>query len=97
MAQVLWTNYFVEAQGWSVTTKAYQDNRSAMLLEHNGRLSSSNRTKHINVRYYFVKDCIDRGEFTIEHLGTDDMWSDYFTKPLQGKKFIKFRATIMNL
>ena len=80
-----------------MTAKAHQDNRSAMLLEHNGRLSSSNRTKHVNVRCYFVKDCIDRKEFTIEHLGTDEMWSDYFTKPLQGKKFIKFRATIMNL
>ena len=80
-----------------MSTKAFQDNRSTMLLEHNGRLSSSNRTKHINVRYYFVKDILKRKEFTIKHLGTDEMWADYFTKPLQGKKFIKFRKTIMNL
>ena len=97
VAQVSWTNHFVEAQGWSVTTKAYQDNRSAMSSEHNGRLSSGNRTKHTNVRHCFVKDCIDQKEFTIEHLGTDEMWSDCFTKPLQGEKFIKFRKTIVNL
>ena len=93
-AQILWTNCFVEAQGWSVTAKACQDNGSAMSLEHNGRLSSGNRTKHINVRCHFVKDCIDRKEFTIEHLGTDEMWSDHFTEPLQGKKFVQFRKPL---
>ena len=96
VAQISWTNYFVEAQGWSVTAKIHQDNRSAMSLEHNGRLSSGNRTKHINARCHFAKDCIDRKEFTIEHLGTDEMWSDCFTEPLQGEKFIQFRKTIMN-
>ena len=96
VAQILWTNGFAEAQGWSVTTKAYQDNRSAMLLEHNGRLSGGNRTKHMNVRCHFVKDCIDRKEFTIKHSGTDEMCSDCFTEPLQGEKFVKFRKTIVN-
>ena len=95
--QILWTNYFMKAQGWSYNTKLYQDNNSAILLEMNGKLSSSNRTKHINVRYYFIKDVINRGEATLEHMSTDKMWADYFTKPLQGKKFIEFRKNIMNL
>ena len=97
MPQVLWTNYFMKAQGWSMNTKIFQDNKSAILLENNGRLSSSSRTKHINVRYYFIKNCIERNEVSVEHLGTDAMWSDYYTKPLQGKKFYEFRKTIMNL
>ena len=53
VAQILWTNHFAEAQGWSVSTKAHQDNGSAMSLEHNGRLSSGNQTKHIDVRCHF--------------------------------------------
>ena len=68
-----------------------------MSLEHNGRLSSGNCTKHTDVRHHFVKDCIDGSKFTVEHSGTDEMWSDCFTEPPQGEKFIKFRATIVNL
>jgi hypothetical protein len=34
----------------------YQDNMSAILLETNGRVSSSKRTKHIKVKYYLIKD-----------------------------------------
>ena len=98
LPQVLWTNYFMKAQGWnSYQTTIYQDNKSAILLENNGKLSSSNRTKHINVRYFFVKDCIERKEFKIEFCGTDDMWADFYTKPLQGRKFQEFRKIILNL
>lgn len=98
LPQVLWTNYFMQAQGWySDQTIVYQDNKSAILLENNGKLSSSKRTKHINVRYYFVKDCIERKELKIEFCGTEEMWADFFTKPLQGKKFQEFRKIILNL
>ncbi len=98
LPQVLWTNYFMKAQGWnSYETIVYQDNKSAILLENNGKLSSSNRTKHINVRYFFVKDCIERKELRIEFCGTDDMWADFYTKPLQGSKFKTFGNKILNL
>ena len=67
LLQVLWTNYFMRAQGYgSKETIVYQDNKSAILLENNGKLSNSKRTKHINVWYYFVKDCIERKYLKIE-------------------------------
>ena len=75
----------------------YQDNQSAILLENNGRASSSRRTKHLNIRYFFITDRIKKGELKIEYCPTDDMVADFFTKPLQGKKFIQFRKIIMNL
>ena len=88
LPQVLWTWNFLLAQGWEVNeTAVYQDNKSAILLETNGVASSSKRTRHIDIRYYFVKDRIAAGELTIEFCPTDDMWADYFTKPLQGAKF----------
>ena len=59
LPQVLWSNYFMKAQGWTCKTTIYQDNKSAILLENNGRLSSSSRMKHINVQYYFIKDVIN--------------------------------------
>ena len=50
MSQVLWTRYFLEAQGYNINDCViYQDNKSAILLEQNGRASSSKRTRHINI------------------------------------------------
>jgi hypothetical protein len=98
MPQVLWTNYFLRAQGYGAEkTIIYQDNKSAILLETNGRASSSKRTKHIHIRFYFVKDRIDSGEVCLEHCPAADMIGDFFTKPLQGRLFIKFRDIIMNI
>jgi hypothetical protein len=68
-----------------------------MLLEKNGRGSSSKRTRHINIRYFFVADRVANGEVKIEYCPTGDMLADYFTKPLQGSSFRKFRNEIMNI
>jgi hypothetical protein len=43
----------------------YQDNKSAILLEKNGRASSSHCTHHINIRYFFVSDRVKNGELSI--------------------------------
>ena len=60
MPQMLWTRYFLEAQGYGIDESIlYQDNMSAMLLEKDGKKSSTKNTKHINVRYYFIKDRVE--------------------------------------
>ena len=98
MLEILWTKYFLDAQGYDYgATVVYQDNLSAMLLEKNGKMSSTKRTKHINMRYVLIHDCWKRGELEIKHCSTDDMVADFLTKPLQGKKFVKFRAMILGL
>ena len=80
------------AQGIKVTNNIlYQDNRSAILLEKNGRASSSKRTKHIEIRYYYVADRIAKGDLSVVWCPTDKMIADFLTKPLQGKVFKKFR------
>jgi hypothetical protein len=45
----------------------------------------------------FVKDCVDRGELSIGHMPTNQMWADINTKPLQGKGFCIMRAQLMNV
>jgi hypothetical protein len=98
MPIILWTNYFLEAQGYGhQDTVLYQDNQSAILLENNGRKSSSKRTKHINCRFYFITDRIKNKELSVAHCPTEEMIGDFFTKPLQGKLFYRFRQLIMNL
>lgn len=97
MHQILWTRYFLEAQGYTVSDNiVYQDNMSAMLLENNGMASSGKRTKHINMRYYFAHDRIVNKEMRVEHCPTLEMIADFFTKPLQGSLFRKLRDYIMN-
>ena len=67
------------------------------MLEKNGEKSSSKRTKHIAIRYYFITDRVKASELDIKYCPTGDMVTYYFTKPLQGKKFYQFRKEIMNL
>jgi hypothetical protein len=98
MPSILWTRYFLEAQGYGVKENVvYQDNLSAILLEKNGKASSSKRTKHINVRYYFVTDRIKKGDITVEWCPTGEMTSDFMTKPTQGAAFKKFRDRLMGV
>lgn len=98
MPQILWTRYFLKEQGYVTRDNLlYQDNQSAMLLEKNGKGSSSKRTRHINIRYFFISDRIQSGEITVRYCPTTQMVGDFFTKPLQGMKFRQFRALVLNL
>ena len=50
MGIVLWTRLFLEAQGYKINDNViYQDNQSAILLEKNGKVSSSKRTRHFDI------------------------------------------------
>ena len=81
MPMILWARYFLAAQGYEVKDNiVYQDNKRALLLEKNGKSSSTKHTKHINIRYYFIMDRIAKNEVSIEWCR--DMVADYMTKPL---------------
>ena len=96
MGPILWTRLFLEAQGIEVKRNIlYQDNKSAILLENNGKKSSSKRTRAMNIRYFFVTDQVSKGNLEIEYCPTGDMIDDFMTKPLQGKLFEKFRKLTM--
>ena len=69
------------------TIDVLQDNQSAILLEQNGILSSTQRTKHLKSRYFYVKDRVDNKEIAIIWCPTDNVVADYLTKPLTGESF----------
>ena len=93
---MLCVHRFVQDQGYPIKSILYQDNRSAILLESNGRASAGKRSRHLNIRYFFLHDCKKKGLIQIEYCPTDDMIGDYMTKPLHGGKFKIFRSKIMN-
>ena len=74
----------------------YQDNMSTMRLAENGR-SNSDRTKHIKLRYFFIKQYLDSGEFELVHCPTDVMIADILTKPLQGDVFKRLRDQLLGI
>ena len=49
------------------------------LSENRRNLLSSKQTKHINNRYYFIKDVIEHNEVKIEYKPTKEMVADFFT------------------
>ena len=92
----LFAKRFLEEQGYTLKRNIfYQDNESAMKLERNGRASSSNKTRHIHIRYFFVQDALEQEDIELKHCKTDSMVADFYTKPLQGRQFRKFRDIII--
>ncbi len=77
-------------------TVVFQDNQSALLLENNGHWSIGKRSKHISVRYFFIRDRIKNGDLKTQWCPTNQMIGDYFTKALQGSKVVEFRNEILN-
>lgn len=95
--KIVWSHEFIKAQGFESKTIVNRDNTSSMKLEMNGRTSSGKRTRHFNIKYFYVTDLIKRGIINVKYCPTEDMIADYMTKPLVGFKFHFFRAWIMNL
>ena len=82
MSLILWTGRFMEAQGYMIRDYVIlEDNQNMMLLAHNGQQSSGKATRHIDVRYYFIKDQIDQKLMSLEYCPTDLMVADVLTKP----------------
>ena len=69
-----------------------------MLYNWNAWKSSSRRTKHIDVRYFYVTDCLKKKVISrMVYKPTGDMKSDYFTNALQGQAFHTHQKTLMGL
>jgi hypothetical protein len=103
---VEWIQLFVEEQTKSINdgsvlkkigcdTVIQQDNTSTIQLENNGKQSSTKRTRHINIRYFYVTSKIKSGSISVIYHPTKQMVSDYLTKPLQGALFRTHRNSIM--
>jgi protease II len=64
-----------------------------MALVDRGR-SGAERTRHINIRYYWLKERVSKGEATVKHLRTELMYANKMTKPLQEAQFISEREAL---
>jgi hypothetical protein len=87
----------METQGYQVQDNVlFQDNKSAILLEKNGKALSSKDMKHVNIWYFFISDR-GKGNVSLVWCPTGDMIEDFMTKSLQGALFQKFRDQILGV
>jgi hypothetical protein len=73
----------------------YQDNLSTIYLAEK-RTSTSTRTRHVNIRFYFIHDRIKSGEIVVKQMPTENMVADMMTKPLPRPIFEKLRNKLLH-
>ncbi|KAI2497084.1 hypothetical protein MHU86_17401 [Fragilaria crotonensis] len=96
LPNTIWTKMFLEAQGFTISNNILeQDNQSAIRLETNGRTSAGPKSRHIDIRYFWMKDRAKAAGVKIRHCPTWRMLADFFTKPLQGNLFRTLRDVLM--
>ena len=80
--EILWLCHLLSELGYTCSTPStlFVDNRSALSVaknpEHHGRM------KHLDLRYYWLRDEVDKGVINVIHLRTDEMPADILTKAL---------------
>ena len=76
----------------STSVKVYCDNSSTIKLTKNPVFYG--RSKHIDVRFHFLRNLTNEGTLIMEHCGTDDQLADIMTKPLKLEHFEKLRRLL---
>jgi hypothetical protein len=96
LPNTLYVKKFMASQGFDTNEAIfYQDNEAAIKMESNGKASCGQRSRHIDIRYFFITDHAKTQSISITHCPTGIMLADFFTKPLQGSLFRLFRSVLL--
>jgi hypothetical protein len=92
--QAIHINEFLREQGIATGPAVLgQDNMSTIALTRRGG-PGSERSRHIAIRYFWLKERMDDGDVTVEHVPTEDMVANVLTKPVQGAQFTREREML---
>ncbi|CAK9829675.1 Retrovirus-related Pol polyprotein from transposon TNT 1-94 [Anthophora retusa] len=84
--EAIWLRRMISELGYKSDKVAmYVDNQSAIKLTGNPEYHK--RTKHIDVRFHFVRDVVESGEIDVAYVKTNEKLADIFTKPLTKQRF----------
>jgi Reverse transcriptase (RNA-dependent DNA polymerase) len=96
VSQALHMRHFLIAQGYVIgPVIIHQDNMSCMALIKKGG-PCSERSRHINIRYFWLCSKVESGEAIVVHLRTEMMFANVLTKPVQGSAFVNERGMLTN-
>ncbi|GJS39366.1 hypothetical protein Tco_0564409 [Tanacetum coccineum] len=92
--QALWLKRLLsELTSWEekrITLKV--DNISAIALVRNPIFHR--RSKHIDIRYHFIRECVENGHINVEHVSGELQRADILTKALPRLKFVTMRQML---
>ena len=88
----LWTARLLGELGYRVIPKLKIDNQSAIKLIQDPQYHK--RTKHIDVRYHFIREKHERGDIQVEYVPTDHQEADLLTKPLNKTTFANIKSLV---
>lgn len=71
-------------------TKIHGDNQGAIALSKNP--VNRQRSKHIDVKYHFIRDALIEGKIDIVYCPSEDMVADILTKPVAKIRIVKFKS-----
>ena len=92
--QALYLRWFLIDQGYKMgPVTLYQDNTSTMALVSRGK-PGAERTRHIDIRYFWIADRVKNREAVVKHMGTTEMYANILTNPLQGTQFVYERQCL---
>jgi len=93
--EIMWTRNFLQELGFKQKepTTLYVDNQSTIKLI--GKPGNGNKTKHIELRFNFIREQVAKGNVKIEYLPTTEMISDILTKPLGTSAFVYLRSLLL--
>ena len=80
---------FLKSQGYECDIIIGQDNQSTIAMM-TSRTKESMRTRHIKVRYFWLRERVKLNDVKIEYVPTGSMLADVLTKPMQGTMFRNF-------
>ncbi|PRQ53257.1 putative RNA-directed DNA polymerase [Rosa chinensis] len=91
--QMLWMKQMLNDYGFPQgKLSIFCDNTSAINISKNPVQHS--RTKHIDIRYHFIRDLVDANILELEFIPTENQLADLFTKPLDNLRFESLRKSI---
>ena len=93
--QVLFARELIGEMGYPQTkpTVVHQDNKSTIALIKAGK-ACSERSRHINIRYFWIKEQVEKGQLQVQYTPTEVMLANLFTKAVQGSQFRKETAMV---
>ena len=79
---------------WNDPINIKGDNAGAYYLAINEARNLNERTKHIDIKWHFIREKIEQKEISMEQVGTNENVADIFTKPLARPKFERLRTAL---
>jgi len=76
----------------SESTIIYEDNQGCIVTASSGK--ESHKLKHVDIRYHFLREVIEKGDITVKYIGTKEQLADIMTKALPTATHVENRRKL---